>query len=228
MMIDCVIIDDEPLARKILVEYLDELPDFQLVAACQDAMEAQQILNNSRVDLLFLDIAMPKLTGMQFIKSLASPPLVIFTTAYSEYAVEAFEVNAFDYLVKPITLERFLVSIEKVRKFLSPSERVSGDNKWINIKEGRRIYHIDTDDILYLQAYGDYVRMFLKDQTLMPKEKLNVIKELLPDKFLQVHRSYIINLSEVKFMEGNLVQVASHKIPVSDTYRNHLLQVLNQ
>lgn len=227
-MIDCLIIDDEPLARKILVEYLHELTDFQLVAECQDALEAQQILNRRQVDLLFLDIAMPKLTGMQFIKSLASPPLVIFTTAYSEHAVEAFEVNAFDYLVKPIRLERFLVSIQKVRKFLSRSERESGDNKWINIREGRRIYHIDTDDILYLQAYGDYVRIFLKDQTLMPKEKLNVIKEQLPEKFLQVHRSYIINLSEVKFMEGNLVQVASHKIPVSDTYRNHLLEVLNQ
>lgn len=226
-MIDCLIIDDEPLARKILVEYLDELPDFHLVAECQDALEAQEILSNRSVDLLFLDIAMPEVSGMQLIKSLKSPPLVIFTTAYSEFAVEAFEVNAFDYLVKPINLDRFLVSINKVRKKLYHSRNSSAEDHWVNIREGRRIYHVNTDDIIYLQAYGDYVRIFLKDQTLMPKEKLMVLREQLPENFLQVHRSYIVNLAEIKFLEGNLLQVATYKIPVSDSYRNHLLEVLN-
>lgn len=227
-MIHCMVVDDEPLARQIIKEYLEELPDFNLAGECQDAMEAHQVLAKTHVDLIFLDISMPKLSGMQFMRSLATPPLVIFTTAYSEHAVEAFEVNAFDYLVKPVTFERFLISIQKVRTTLEKSTKEQRENQWINIKEGRRIYHIDTDDIIYLQAYGDYVRIYLKDKTLMPKEKLMVLRDQLPEKFLQVHRSYIVNLSEIKFMEGNTVQVAAFKIPVSESYRSHLLEALNQ
>lgn len=229
MNVNCLIVDDEPLARKILLEYLDEIPDFVVVAECQDAVEAQQILTGADIQVIFLDIAMPKLTGMQFLKSLRDPPLIIFTTAYAEYAVEAFEVNAFDYLVKPISFERLLISIQKVRAFLQEkaSAFVNSEN-WINIKEGRRIYHLNTDEIIYLQAYGDYVRIFTRDQTLMPKEKLMILKRQLPDYFIQIHRSYIVNRYEIKYLEGNMVQVASNKIPVSDSYRSQLLEILNQ
>jgi len=227
MTIRCLIVDDEPLARKILREYLGEIPDFDIVGECQDALEAQQFLNEEAVDLIYLDISMPKISGMQFIRSLAISPLIVFTTAYSEYAVEAFEVDAFDYLVKPITFERFLASAQKVRFFLqNSSENSKTESIHLNIKEGRRIYHLSTDDIIYLQAYGDYVRIFCREQTLMPKEKLSVIKGQLPDTFIQVHRSYIVNRAAIKYLEGNMLQVASFKIPVSDSYRSLLIDFL--
>lgn len=227
MNVNCLIVDDEPLARKILTEYLDTIPDFVAVASCQDAIEAQTILTGTDIEVIFLDIAMPKLSGMQFLKSLRYPPLVVFTTAYAEYAVEAFEVNAFDYLVKPISFERFLASTQKIRAYLQEKALTpnSGEN-FINIKEGRRIYHLNTDEIIYLQAYGDYVRIFTRGQTLMPKEKLMNLKKQLPDSFIQVHRSYIVNRSEIKYLEGNMVQVASNKIPVSDSYRSQLSELL--
>lgn len=226
MKYHCLIVDDEPLARKIIREYLDQLPDFSTLAECQDALEAQQYLVNQKVDVLFLDIAMPRLSGMQFLKSLSDPPVVIFTTAYSEYAVEAFEVNAFDYLVKPIAFERFVYSMNKVRTLFSQKSNAHhAGNTWINVKEGRRMYHLNTNDIYYLQAYGDYVRIYCKEQTLMTKERLSNLKEQLPDFFLQVHRSYIINRQFVKFVEGNQVQVESFKIPVSDSYRDQLLDL---
>lgn len=194
MNVHCLIVDDEPLARKIIKEYLGEIPDFIIIGECQDVVEAQQALMENRTDIIFLDITMPKISGMQFLKSLPHPPMVIFTTAHAEYAVEAFEVNAFDYLVKPISFERFLNSIQKVRSFLKDKSKVGlSKSTWINIKEGRRIYQVLTDDILYLQAYGDYVRIFTRDHTLMPKEKLTVLKNQLPASFLQVHRSYIVN-----------------------------------
>ncbi|MBK8502716.1 MAG: response regulator transcription factor [Saprospiraceae bacterium] len=222
----CLIVDDEPLARKLVREYLDQISDFTSIGECQDAMEAQQYLLKQKVDVLFLDIAMPQLTGMQFLKSLTKAPLVIFTTAYAEYAVEAFEVNAFDYLVKPITFERFVQSINKVRSFYNQKiDEQHTVHTWINIKEGRRVYHVNTADIVYLQAYGDYVRIFTKDGTLMTKERLNVLKDQLPDIFIQVHRSYIINRQAVKFVEGNQVQVESFKIPVSDSFRDELLDL---
>ena len=226
MNYQCLIVDDEPLARKIIREYLEQIPDFLTIAECQDALEAQQYLIGQKVDVLLLDIALPRLTGMQFLKSLSNPPLVIFTTAHSEYAVEAFEVNAFDYLVKPITFQRFVNTINKVRSFFTQQSSVVLTGKtWINVKEGKRVYRIKTSDILYLQAYGDYVRIFSREQTLMTKERLSNLKEQLPGFFLQVHRSYIINRQFVKFIEGNQVQVETFKIPVSESYRDQLLDL---
>ena len=179
--------------------------------------------------MIFLDIAMPKVSGMQLMRTLKDAPLVVFTTAYSEYAVEAFEVNAFDYLVKPITFERFIGSVQRVRTFLQKkSEDRQDESGYLNIREGRRVYHICTDDIMYLQAYGDYVRIFCRDQTLMPKEKLSVLKIQLPNNFIQVHRSYIVNRGEIRFLEENILQVASFKIPVSASYKSHLINFLNQ
>lgn len=227
MSYQCLIVDDEPLARKIVREYLDQLSDFSLVAECGDALQAQQILTVDPVDLIFLDINLPGLSGMQLMRLVANPPVVIFTTAYSEYAVEAFEVNAFDYLVKPISLERFLTSVNRVRTLLDDRHKDKTDvHWWINIKEGRRIYHLHTSEILYLQAYGDYVRVFTREQTIMTKHTLSSIKEQLPVSFIQVHRSFIVNTGVIQFLEGNMLIVRDKKIPVSDSYREELIRFL--
>lgn len=227
MKYQCLIVDDEPLARNIIREYLLQVPDFIIIAECDDAAGAQSIMLEKQVDLLFLDIALPGLSGMQFLRTLAKPPVVIFTTAYSEYAVEAFEVNAFDYLVKPISLVRFLSAIDKVRVFFKGMIKDNIDSHtWINLRESRRIHHLYTSEILYLQAYGDYVRVFTKGQTIMTKDKLSSIKENLPAIFVQVHRSYIVNPEVIKFLEGNILIVGDVKIPVSDSYREELIRIL--
>lgn len=227
MKYQCLILDDEPLARIIIREYLHQVPDFAIVAECDDAAGAQTIMLENQIDLLFLDIALPGISGMEFLRTLTKPPLVIFTTAYSEYAVEAFEVNAFDYLVKPVSLLRFLSAIDKVRVFLKGTKKDKTDSHtWINIRESRRIHHLYTSEILYLQAYGDYVRVFTKGQTIMTKDKLSAIKENLPAIFVQVHRSFIVNPEVIKFLEGNMLIVGDVKIPVSDSYREELIRIL--
>jgi len=226
-MYKCLIVDDEPLARKILVEYFEFLSDIEIVGELGSAIEAAEFLQKEKVDILLLDINMPRLTGIQLLKNLKEPPLVIFTTAYSEYAVEAFDLEAFDYLVKPISFDRFMKSIDKAKKRLV-EKNGANDNlpKQLSIKEGKRLYKINLDDIYLLQAYGDYVRIYTDEKKYTPKDRLMNIKASLPDNFVQVHRSYIINLSFLKYLEGNHVMVKEEQVPVSNSYKEDLLKYL--
>ena len=226
MTYKCLIVDDEPIARKIIADYLADLGEMEIVGQLKNAIETSDFLQHNEVDILFLDINMPKLSGVQLLKNLKNPPLVIFTTAYSEYAVEAFELEAFDYLVKPIAFERFLKAVNNAKKRLQ--ERTLGQEppKLFTIKEGKRIYKVDFAAIFLVQAYGDYVRLYTTEKTYITKEKFTVIKKELPPNFLQVHRSYIINLEHLDFLEGNQVQVNGQKITVSNSYRGTLLDRL--
>lgn len=222
----CLIVDDEPIARKILAEYLEEISDIELVGQLKNAIEATDFLANNVIDLLFLDINMPKLSGIQLLKNIKNPPLVIFTTAYSEYAVTAFELEAFDYLVKPIAFDRFLKSVNNAKKRLREQNVSLETPKLFTIKENKRIYKVNFSDVFLLQAYGDYVRIYTQEKKYLTKGKLIQIKTTLPDQFLQIHRSYIINLDHLKYLEGNMVQVASENIPVSLSFREALLRRL--
>ena len=226
MTYKCLIVDDEPIARKIIADYLADLGEMEIVGQLKNAIETSDFLQQNTVDILFLDINMPKLSGVQLLKNLKNPPLVIFTTAYSEYAVEAFELEAFDYLVKPIAFERFLKAVNNAKKRLQ--ERTLGQEppKLFTIKEGKRIYKVDFAAIFLVQAYGDYVRLYTTEKTYITKEKFTVIKKELPPNFLQVHRSYIINLEHLDYLEGNQVQVNGKKITVSNSYRGTLLDRL--
>ena len=226
MTYKCLIVDDEPIARKIIADYLADLGEMEIVGQLKNAIETSDFLQHNEVDILFLDINMPKLSGVQLLKNLKNPPLVIFTTAYSEYAVEAFELEAFDYLVKPIAFERFLKAVNNAKKRLQ--ERTLGQEppKLFTIKEGKRIYKVDFAAIFLVQAYGDYVRLYTTEKTYITKEKFTVIKKELPPNFLQVHRSYIINLEHLDYLEGNQVQVNGKKITVSNSYRGTLLDRL--
>lgn len=169
---------------------------------------------------------MPKLSGIQLLKSIKHPPLVIFTTAYSEYAVEAVELEAFDYLVKPIAFDRFLKAINNAKKRLREQHTNNEVPKLFTIKENKRIYKVNYEAVFLLQAYGDYIRIYTKEKKYLTKNKLNLIKSTLPDIFLQVHRSYIINLNHLKYMEGNMVQVASESVPVSLSFKEALMKRL--
>ena len=222
----CLIVDDEPIARSILVEYLGDIQDVEIVGELSNPIEVANFIEETPVDILFLDINMPKLSGVQVLKNLKNPPLVIFTTAYSEYAVEAFELEAFDYLVKPIALDRFLKAVNNAKRRIKEKTSDIVLPATFTIKENKRIYKIDINTLFLLQAYGDYVRIYTKEKKYVTKGKLSQVKIDLPNNFLQVHRSYIINLNHLKYLEGNMVQVASESVPVSLSYRDSLLKHL--
>jgi len=226
MTYNCLIVDYEPIARQILTEYLAELSGVAVVGQLKNAIEVADFLENNTVDILFLDINMPRLSGVQLLKNLKNPPLVIFTTAYSEYAVEAFELEAFDYLVKPIAFDRFLKAMNKAKKRLKEQKGDKEIPKLFTIKENKRIYKVKFEAIFLLQAYGDYVRIYTGEKKYVTKGKLSLVKSELPDNFLQVHRSYIINLNHLKYMEGNMVQVSTESVPISLSFREALMKRL--
>ncbi len=223
MKIRCAIIDDEPLSIKVVEKYLADLPQLELVATCKNAFEAMELLRKESIDLIFLDINMPKLSGVSFLKSLSKPPLVIFITAYPEYAVEGFELEALDYLLKPFSFERFLKAINRAQeKMVSSNDENAKDHLFI--KADKKLYKVNFEDIFYLQAYGDYVKVFTKEKTLLTKERLNNLLQKLPKaRFQQIHRSYIIALPAIQFIEGNQVQINETKLPIATTYKEELM-----
>ncbi|PHN01319.1 LytR/AlgR family response regulator transcription factor [Flavilitoribacter nigricans] len=222
-----IIIDDEHLAVRVLEKYVKLNPLLQLTASFTDPLEAFAYLQQHEVDLILLDINMPELSGLALIRSLARPPKVIFTTAYPEYAVEGFEVEAVDYLVKPIAPGRFLKAVEKAHRTQNQPAHATEETRHLLVKADRKLYRLPLDELLYLQAYGDYVKIVCSDKVITPKEKLSNLEKMLPDQsFLRVHRSYIIALDKVEYMEGNLVFINRQSIPVAQANREQLLTKL--
>lgn len=222
MTINCLIVDDEPLARQLIRDYLESMTEFNIIAECGNAIETLQALEQHKIDVLFLDINMPKLTGLQLKKQIDDTILTVFTTAYEEHAVAAFEVEAFDYLIKPISFDRFLTAANRVKKQFEKTK--TKEKLSITIKENKRIYKIDLDEIFYLQAYGDYVRVFAKSKTYITKERLSTIAKELSDEFFKVHRSYIINIQSIQYIEGNFVVINDEQIPISQSLKGELLK----
>jgi DNA-binding LytR/AlgR family response regulator len=226
MRYKCIIIEDEPLAQNILKKYIADHPSLELVATCSDALEAQTILAHQNIQLLFLDINLPKLSGINFIKTLIHPPLVIFTTAYPEFAVEGFELNAVDYLLKPFSFERFLKAVNKViEKLNAPAQHyTAGSSSFIFLKADKKNHKVDLETIHYIEAIGDYMKVITDAGQLVVNETMKKMQEELPaSHFIRVHKSFIISRSKIRFIEGNYVQVAEKSIPIGATYRNDLL-----
>ncbi|MCB0520296.1 MAG: response regulator transcription factor [Lewinellaceae bacterium] len=228
MKIRCIAVDDEPLSLRIVEKYAAELPQLELVATCADAFEAMQVLRGKAVDLLLLDINMPKLSGISLLKSLDRPPLVVFTTAYPEYAVEGFELEAVDYLLKPFSLERFIKAINRAaEKLAGQHEPTPAPVGHLLVKADKKLFKVDFGEILYLEAYGDYVKIFTREKMLLTKERLTVLEEALPgDIFFRIHRSYIIAVGAIAFLEGNRVKIGETKLPVSAGLKEALLKKL--
>jgi DNA-binding LytR/AlgR family response regulator len=225
-MISCIAIDDEPLALKQIETYIEKTPYLNLNKGFTSAIKALDYLRENAVDLMFIDIHMPDITGTDFVKSLESPPKVIFTTAYSEYAVEGFQLDAADYLVKPISYAAFLKSVEKTRnRYFSKvihEPPVENDNQFLFIKSEHKLIRIDFNDIKYVEGMRDYVRIHLENQNaVMTLTGMKKIMQHLPaSKFMQVHRSYIVNLTKISTVERNRI-IFDKKvyIPVSDQYK---------
>ena len=231
MTLNCLIVDDEPLAQRVLEKYLEELAPFKWVGSCSNPFQALEIVDKQRIDVLFLDINMPKLSGFGLLKSLQNPPLVIITTAYPEFAVESFELEVLDYLLKPISIERFLKAANKALQQKKVEEKLAlveeEVSNFLSIRADRKLYQIKTSSIRYLQAYGDYVKVFTKEGMLLPKETLNQIQQRLPaTAFIRVHRSFLVARSSIHYLEGNFLYLGEEKIPVGASYRQEVLKKL--
>ncbi len=230
MTIHCIIIDDEPLSQDVLKKYLEDLPNFNLVAVCDDAFEASAVLQHSEVDLVFLDVNMPRLSGLQFFKSLTNPPLVIFTTAYPEYALEGYEVDAVDYLLKPFSMERFLRAVNKAAEKLryKVKERPLAED-FIWLKSDKKLHKVNRDSIMFVAACGDYVKVVTAEGSILVHETLqNMFDQLNDSRFLRVHKSYIISVDKIEYVEGNRLKIGNENIPVGQVYREEFQQRLKK
>lgn len=229
--INCVIIDDEPFARELIEMYVEKIPFVNLLSSCSSVMEATLLVNDrtssKNIDLIISDIDMPGVSGMEFIRCLERKPKVIFITAYSKYAVEGFEVNASDYIVKPVSFERFFKSILKVQESLSTG---SVDDQTLFVKDGHKIYKIDVMDIAYLEGMRDYIKIVKKDESsIVTHSTMKKMLDELPDMFIRVHKSFIVNAKNISTIYGNMVELKSikFKVPIGKQFKEDVLQKLN-
>ncbi len=234
----CLIVDDEELARTLLETYIARLPYLKLEGQCSIPIEALQLLQHQSVDLIFLDIQMPEMIGTDFLKSLSQKPMVVFTTAYSEYALAGYELNIVDYLLKPFPFERFLQAVNKAsdlaklkRKEDSPatitSQLASNAKQYILVKSEHKVHRISFEDIQYIQSMREYVAYYTPKGRILSLGSLKKLEQELPkDQFLRIHKSYIISKYKVSTLEGNMVHIGEERIPIGASYRANVLKLL--
>lgn len=239
---NCITVDDEPLAHKIIKNYCDNLSFLTIENECHSAFEAINYLHEHEVDLIFLDINMPKLKGLDFLRTLQHPPLVIVTTAYQEYAMEGYELNVIDYLLKPFSFERFLKAVQKAqdhKKLLDLSEAGNSTPQPIQtttqettierifIKGDKKIHQIQLKNILYLESLGSYVKIHLENETITTLDRLTNFEKTLPsDQFLRIHKSFIIAIKKIETIEGNRLKIAEATIPIGNVYKQNLTNII--
>ncbi|TPN88030.1 LytR/AlgR family response regulator transcription factor [Aquimarina algicola] len=234
MTYKCLIVDDEKLARGLIKTHLSQLDDFEVIASCSSAIEASKILQSETIDLLFLDIEMPVLKGTDFFKNLVQRPQVIFTTAYRDYAVEGFELNAVDYILKPITFQRFFNAIEKFRTIqranVANALEIPTSNHqkdaFIYIRKERKQVKVYLDAILYIESLKDYVKIHLAEENHVTKSSISAFEKKLDERFIRVHRSYIINKDKITAYTKNDIEIELAEIPIGESFRENITALL--
>jgi len=232
MKIKCVIIDDEPLAIQLLKKHIAQLDFFEVVATCNNAVSALGVLNTKTVDLLFLDIKMPQISGLELLKTLRNPPKTILTTAYREFALEGFDLGVIDYLLKPITFDRFFKAIER---YLNTTNRVapellsSSEAQFIYLKSGHKYFKVDTRDILYAESLKDYVNVHTREKVITSKYKISDLEKELDGKgFLRIHRSYVVNTLHITAFTTYDVEIGKTELPIGDSYKAYVFKALHK
>ncbi|MEO5889477.1 MAG: LytTR family DNA-binding domain-containing protein [Ferruginibacter sp.] len=234
MKLRCLLIDDEPPALKVLAKYIADLHDMEIVGQCKNAIEALGVLRHKTVDVIFLDIKMPRIIGTEFLKNLSHPPKIIFITAYREYAIEAFELDAVDYLVKPVSFERFFKAITKLNRLMGREVAVTTIKEtpdlaaFIYLKVDRDMKKVYVNDIEYIESWKDFVKIFLTGgRHLLVKRAISAIENILSDhKFIRVHRSYIVSLSKISGYNALAVQIGQCEIPIGRLYKQSVIERL--
>lgn len=226
--IQCMVVEDEPLAQNVLKKYIAEHPSLQLAAICEDALDAQLKLNQIQIGLIFLDINLPRLSGINFLKTLPRHPAVIFTTAYPEFAVEGFELDAVDYLIKPFSFERFLKAVNKVMAIKKDATNEQPTDESIFLKADKKVFRILIEDIMDLEALGDYVKVSTpRSQHMVNSSLKDLLAELPKEKFIRVHKSFAIAKNKISFLEGNYIRIGDKDIPIGATYREEVYTIIS-
>lgn len=236
MKLRCLIVDDEPIAQQILEKYISQLDALSLVAKCNNAFEAMNTLHKEKIDLMFLDIRMPTLSGLEMLKSLSNAPKVILTTAYAEFAIDGYEFGIVDYLLKPISFERFLKAVNKIlmphyAKLTMPhSGEKSSEPTFIFFKADKKIYKFYHSEIFFFEGCGNYVKVYNeKEKPILVLDKLSELQGKLPsDFFVRVHKSYIVNVMQIQHLEGNLIKIGQKELPISVSYKEQLMKIVTK
>jgi DNA-binding LytR/AlgR family response regulator len=226
-MIHCLIIDDEPLARKLLEEFISKTPDLVLVDSCTSALKAREVLAMKKVDLLFLDIQMPDLSGIDFLRSYKRPPAVILTTAYAEFALEGFELDVTDYLLKPFDFNRFLKAVNKIsipREIAQTTALPASSEDHIFVKDGNKLVRLNLNSILYIKGAREYVTIVMPDRKVTSLQSLKLLEEDLPQSFIRIHNSYIINSSFIVEVHKDDVLINNELLPIGISYKKTFLE----
>ena len=233
MKIRCLLVDDEPLAIRLIQNHISQIDSLEVVATCNSALKAFEILNTQEIDLMFLDIKMPHLTGIDFLKTLKNPPKTIFTTAYRDYALESYELETVDYLLKPVTFERFVKAIDKFYRqtsnAITPAKRETVTTDYILVKSGSKHHKVNLEDIVYIESLKDYIKIHLENDTsIVSKYKLGEMEqELSVHQFLRIHRSYIINTTKITAFSSNDIDVNNQEIPIGASYKEAVILYLD-
>lgn len=235
-IITCLAVDDEPPALQVIEKYVTSIPSLKLAATCSNAVDALAVLQNNQIDLLFLDIQMPYILGTDFMRTLSNPPKVIFTTAFRKYAVEGFDLDAVDYLLKPISFERFLKAVNKVMKLNLPvTESISVNavqknetvEAFIYLRADRKNIKVNLDDILFIESLKDYIKIVTKEKTIVTKQSISSLEENLPGHlFIRIHRSFIVAVNKIEAYTPELIQISKYELPVSRSYRHEVEKTL--
>jgi len=222
----CLAVDDEPPALDILRNYINAVSSLELAGTSMNAIDALDILRRTKVDLLFLDIQMPQLLGTDLLRTLNNPPKVIFTTAYREFAVEGFELNAVDYLLKPISFERFLKAVNKVMDIKLPQQQQETHDAYLYFRSDRKMHKVAMEDIIFIESLKDYIKVVTKSKTIITKQSISSIEERLPkSSFIRIHRSFIVSLDKVQSYSPELIAIGNEELPVSRMYRHEVERV---
>ncbi len=235
MKTKCLVIDDEPLARDLMRSHIEKLENFEIVAECGDAMKALQELRNYKVDLMFMDIQMPQITGIEFLKTLKHPPKVIITTAYREYALDGFELDVVDYLLKPITFERFLKSINKyyqisqdeIKNIIPVASAAKSKTAFIYVKENKKVIKLHLNEILYVEGLSEYVKIHTTKKRIVTKTSMTNMQNKLPETgFMRIHKSFIVSMDRIEAFTAHSIEVPGKELPIGRSYKSSVLKAL--
>ncbi len=235
MKTKCLIIDDEPLARALMRRHIEKLENFEIVAECSDAMKALQVIHAHPVDLMFLDIQMPQITGLEFLRTLKNPPKTIITTAFREYALDGFELEVVDYLLKPVTFERFLKAVNKYYQAAQAETTAhtmgsftgSSEGSYIYVKENKKVIKVNVSDILYIEGLSEYIKIHTVKKRIITKASLTQMEEKLPSgSFMRIHKSFIVNIGHIESFTATTIDVPGKELPIGRNYKDSVMNFI--